>query len=79
MFTVSGDPWWDKILDQIRACTVFVFGLSDDSLHSKACMAEFRYAAALGKPIVPVQVGPVEEQLANPLAHLQIVNIQPRL
>ena len=69
----GGEVWWDKILEKIRTCDVFVFGLSDESLRSKACMAEFNYAMALGKPIVPVQVGSVEMDLANPVGRLQVV------
>jgi hypothetical protein len=69
----GGEVWWDKILEKIRTCDVFVFGLSDESLRSKACMAEFNYAMALGKPIVPVRVGSVEMDLANPVGRLQVV------
>jgi hypothetical protein len=69
----GGEVWWDKILEKIRTCDVFVFGLSDESLRSKACMVEFNYAMALGKPIVPVQVGSVEMDLANPVGRLQVV------
>ena len=67
----------EKILDKIRSCTVFIFVVSEDALQSKACMAELRYAAALGKPIVPVQVGKVEIDLADPLSRLQIVAYRP--
>ena len=73
----GGDLWWEKILDKIRSCTVFIFVVSEEALQSKACMAELRYAAALGKPIVPVQVGKVEIDLADPLSRLQIVAYRP--
>jgi TIR domain len=69
----GGEVWWDKILEKIRTCDVFVFGLSNESLRSKACMAEINYAVALGKPIVPVRVGTVEMDLANPVGRLQVV------
>ena len=75
----GGDLWWEKILDKIRSCTVFIFVVSEEALQSKACMAELRYAAALGKPIVPVQVGKVEIDLADPLSRLQIVAYRPKM
>lgn len=56
---VGGEAWWSAILKQIRECDVFVFALSMNSLDSDPCMAEFEYAKALGRPILPVEVGEV--------------------
>jgi hypothetical protein len=56
---VGGEAWWSAILTQIRECDVFVFALSMNSLDSDPCMAEFDYAKALGRPILPVEVGDV--------------------
>jgi hypothetical protein len=72
----GGDAWWDKILDNIRSATVFVFALSDESLHSKACRAELDYARALHRPVLPVQVGPVTNFRSNPVADLQTIRFQ---
>jgi serine/threonine kinase PknH len=70
----GGDSWWSVILERIRACSAFVFALSDASVHrSKPCRAELEYAMALSKPIVPVQVGTVSAMRAMPLANLQVV------
>jgi serine/threonine kinase PknH len=70
----GGDSWWSVILERIRACSVFVFALSDTSLHrSKPCRAELDYAMLLRRPIVPVQVGTVSSMRAMPLADLQVV------
>jgi TIR domain-containing protein len=71
---VGGDAWWDSILRNIRSATVFLFALSDASLHSKPCRLELDYAFDLGRPIVPVRVGPVHSLRASPLAALQIVD-----
>jgi TIR domain-containing protein len=73
----GGDAWWDTILVQIRSATVFVFGLSDESLDSKPCREELDYALALGRPILPVQVGTLTNLRANPLATLQILPFSP--
>jgi hypothetical protein len=70
----GGDSWWSVILERIRGCSVFVFALSDTSLHrSKPCRAELEYAMLLRRPIVPVQVGTLSSMRAMPLADLQVV------
>jgi hypothetical protein len=64
----GGQRWWDAILEQIRNCTCFVFGLSETSLNSLACRAELDYANALQRPIIPVLVGPpVPDPIVPPL------------
>jgi hypothetical protein len=52
----GGSPWWAEVLRQIEECDVFVYALSPDAVTSRACSSEYRYAAALGKPILPVTV-----------------------
>src|SRR5262245_43595185 len=52
----GGQPWWDKILVSVQGCDVFVFALAPKALDSIACQREYQYAAALGKPILPVLV-----------------------
>jgi hypothetical protein len=64
----GGDAWWAQILEQIRACAVFVFALSNNSLYSTLCRTELEYATALGVPILPVQIGEVAACLADLLA-----------
>lgn len=58
---VGGDSWWPEILKQIRTCDVFVFAVSANSLESDPCSAEFEYARALHRPILPVEIGDVPE------------------
>src|SRR5579884_1591205 len=72
----GGEAWWGEILRQIRSCEVFIVALSNHSLRSKPCQAELRYAQALQRPILPVQIGPVDSMRANPLAALQIIDYQ---
>ena len=74
----GGDPWWQDILRQIRECDVFLFSLSAHSLASKPCRAELSYARALGLPILPVQIGPVENLRATPVADIQVVDYRRR-
>lgn len=72
----GGDVWWQQILEHIRSCPVFLFALSDNSLESKPCLAELNYALALGKPILPVQIGPVLSMRVTPLAAVEAVDFQ---
>jgi hypothetical protein len=34
---LAGQAWWDKILEDIRACNVFVYALSPEYLDSYPC------------------------------------------
>ncbi len=52
-----GDHWWDTICEQIEACDVFVFAISQRSLRSVPCQREREYAAKLGKPLLLIKVG----------------------
>jgi hypothetical protein len=70
----GGETWWRTILEQIRGCDLFVVALSKNMLDSKACQAELRYAQELGKPILPVQVGPLDNMRINPLAQMQVID-----
>jgi len=53
---IGAQEWWKQILSHIRASDVFVFAISRESLDSTACDREWRYAAELGKSILPVLV-----------------------
>jgi uncharacterized RDD family membrane protein YckC len=70
----GGETWWRAILQQIRACDVFIFALSQNSIESKPCQAELQYVQALGLGILPVQVGPVDSMSLNPLAAVQAID-----
>ncbi len=70
----GGDSWWNKILEQIRSCDVFIVALSNNWLLSKPSQAELRYARALNRPILPVRIGDVDSMRVNPLATLQIID-----
>ena len=71
---VGGDAWWTAILEQIRGCEVFLFALSDKSLDSKPCRAEWGYAQALGLPILPVEIGPAANRRADPIFALHTLD-----
>ncbi|OBG68235.1 MULTISPECIES: sensor domain-containing protein [unclassified Mycobacterium] len=70
----GGDSWWNKILEQIRSCDVFIVALSNNWLQSKPSQAELRYARALNRPILPVRIGDIDSMRVNPLATLQIID-----
>ena len=72
----GGEAWWNAILEQIRGCEVFIAALSKNYLDSKPCQAELRYAQDLGRPILPVQIGPLNSMRVNPLASVQAIDYQ---
>jgi hypothetical protein len=72
----GGEAWWNAILEQIRGCEVFIAALSKNYLESKPCQAELRYAQDLGRPILPVQIGPLDSMRVNPLASVQAIDYQ---
>lgn len=74
----GGEAWWQTILDRIRCCSVFVVALSNNSLRSKPCQAELAYARALQRPVLPVQIGPVDSVRVTPLAATQIIDYRMR-
>jgi hypothetical protein len=74
----GGDTWWQTILKQIRDADVFVFALSNNSQRSKPCRAELDYARALGIPVLPVQIGPLDSPRSAVIADLQIVDYRQR-
>lgn len=68
-----GDVWWERILGNIRDCSLFLFALSDESSSSKACRTEREYAEQLGRPVLPVAVAPIQNLVQNPVGSRQIV------
>jgi hypothetical protein len=70
----GGDSWWATILEQIRACDVFIVALSSNWLQSKPSQSELRYAQSLNRPILPVRIGDIGSMRVNPLAALQIID-----
>ena len=70
----GGAPWWNEILKEIRACKVFLFALSDNSLNSQPCRAELVYAHELRLPVLFVQIGEVASYRVDPIFTVQVVD-----
>jgi hypothetical protein len=54
----GGDDWWNRILGEIQKADLFIYLLSNDSITSEYCWAEFREALRLHKRCLPVLVRP---------------------
>lgn len=75
----GGQEWWDLILEQIRACEVFIYALSPQVLKSEPCRREYGYARALGKPTLPLMMADVEiRYLPVELQAAQLVDFRQR-
>lgn len=57
---------WSTAMGHVRASDLFLLALSDALCDSDLWTAELEYAAALGKPIVYVVVGPGSDRVALP-------------
>jgi hypothetical protein len=78
----GGHQWWQLILNEIAICDLFIYLLSNDSLASPYCQAEFREALRLQKPFLPVivrsktEVGSlIPDDLADILRQTQFVDV----
>src|SRR5260221_7257054 len=54
----GGQDWWKRILREIQGSDLFMFLVSNDSLMSDYCQAEYREALPLQKPCLPVVIRP---------------------
>jgi formylglycine-generating enzyme required for sulfatase activity len=52
----GGDIWWQEIMQAIAECDVFIYLLSNESVSSSYCRAEYSEARRLRKPILTVQL-----------------------
>jgi hypothetical protein len=68
----GGEEWWAVILEQIRSSDLFIFVLSPDSVKSRACRSELKYADRLNRPIIPVMVREVDIEQAPD--SIQLIN-----
>lgn len=75
----GGQPWWDQILEQIRACDVFLFVVTQESLQSRPCEAELGWAVANERSILPIKIAEVPEwRVREPIASSQIIDYTRR-
>lgn len=75
----GGQPWWDQILEEIRACDVFILVVTNESIQSKPCEAEVNWAIANKRPILPIKIAEVPEwRVREPVASSQIIDYTRR-
>jgi|GEM_PF-4779207 len=71
---IGGSLWWDTILDNIARSDVFIYILSNESIESKYCQAEFAEAQRLQIPVLPILVNQ-RITLTDNLAVIQYVDM----
>ncbi len=75
----GGQAWWDVILEEIRHCDAMVLAVSPSLLESEAAAKERDYARQLGKPLIPLVVAEVRNDLLPPdIATLQFIDYTQR-
>jgi len=71
----GGERWWQKILAEIARCDIFIYLLSNESVTSPYCQAEFAEARRLQKRIITVQVRD-RTKLSGELSEIQYVDMK---
>lgn len=72
---IGGGNWWNDILAAIAASDVFIYILSNESVSSLYCQAEFTEARRLQKRIITVQARDKTE-LTDDLDDIQFINMK---
>lgn len=72
---LAGDKWWDEILDALALSDIFIYILSNESVNSRYCQAEFEEARRLQKRIITIQARD-RTQIAGNLADIQFVDMK---
>jgi formylglycine-generating enzyme required for sulfatase activity len=72
---IGGGDWWDDIFAAIAASDVFIYVLSNESVSSRYCQAEFTEARRLRKRIIPLQARDRTE-LTGGLEDIQIIDMK---
>jgi len=71
----GGDDWWAEICTAIGEADIFIYLLSNESVTSEYCQAEFEEAQRLRKRIISVQVRDRTTVPEN-LNHIQYVDMK---
>jgi formylglycine-generating enzyme required for sulfatase activity len=72
---IGGGNWWNDILAAIAASDVFIYILSNESVSSLYCQAEFTEARRLQKRIITVQARD-KTTLTDDLDDIQFINMK---
>jgi formylglycine-generating enzyme len=72
---IGGDNWWEAILKAVAESDVFIYVLSNESVQSAYCQAEFTEARRLQKRIVTIQARDKTE-LTDELDDIQFVDMK---
>lgn len=76
----GGTAWWDQTLSRIRACDALLFALTPSTLESEACLRQIRYARALDKQLLAVELSEQADHVSVPvlLSGVRFVNYRRR-
>jgi len=72
---IGGGNWWNDILNAVAASDVFIYILSNESVNSLYCQAEFTEARRLQKSIITIQARDHTE-LTKELDDIQYINMK---
>ncbi|MBX3063660.1 MAG: toll/interleukin-1 receptor domain-containing protein [Anaerolineae bacterium] len=71
----GGTKWWDRIVERVQQCDLFIFAVSPHSLESSPCRLEYEYADTLRKRILPILIASTDiALLPRELSAIQLVD-----
>lgn len=70
----GGDLWWEEILKQIALADIFIYILSNESVQSPYCQAEFTEARRLQRAVITVQARD-RTKLTDELKDIHYINM----
>lgn len=72
---LGGDLWWDEIMNAVAKSDIFIYVLSNESVQSDYCQAEFEEARRLQKRIITIQARD-RTRLTGKLRDIQYVDMK---
>lgn len=83
----GGEEWWQRILEEISHCRLFLYLISDDAAESEHCQNELRHALETNKAIIPVLIrrlrmeypGNMPDDLIELLRKIQCIDLSQRI
>lgn len=72
----GGHKWWNRIMERVAWCDIFIYVLSNESVQSNYCQAEFEEAQRLQKFVITVQARD-RTRLSDELSSIQYIDMKP--
>jgi hypothetical protein len=76
---LPAQDWWASILENVENCECCIYVMSPMSVQSIYCLAEVRYALALGKPVLPLMLKNAEVPAELLMRRIQYLSLNDKM